>query len=351
MSSIRIFRRERRRADGTRYQEENFTAHIKFGRSAEFQRNTETANEKEAKRVAKRLADEFEREELPKLSGDKITVDMIFGHWWESYAKRKSSSSDMWQMASVIMPLLGNETLVQDLDDEKIEQLVIDLEDGPRGPRSGARINRYVDVLRKALRLSRRHWRASRKLFPDVDWAEWRQSEKKERIVFVSLEEARRLHDQLPPHIADAFKFALVTGARLNEVKTLTWDRVSFESCFAQVLAKGGHLRPIYLNAPAREVLTRLYASRTSDKDTIFDLTNRRRRWEAAREEIGRDDLRWHDLRHGAAQLMGEHGKADLKVIGRQLGHSGQQTTERYRHVVDHELAAAMEAIPDFTKD
>jgi len=56
------------------------------------------------------------------------------------------------------------------------------------------------------------------------------------------------------------------------------------------------------------------------------------RHWYKARHAVGRDDLRWHDLRHSAAVLAAATG-ASLAELMQRLGHSTPQAAMRYQHV------------------
>ncbi len=51
--------------------------------------------------------------------------------------------------------------------------------------------------------------------------------------------------------------------------------------------------------------------------------------------------MRLHDLRHSAASLLISRGLS-LPVIGRILGHSQDSTTERYAHLHDAPVIAAV---------
>lgn len=53
-----------------------------------------------------------------------------------------------------------------------------------------------------------------------------------------------------------------------------------------------------------------------------------------ARGAIGRDDLRWHDLRHSGAVLAASAGANLAELMGR-LGHSTPSAAMRYQHVAD----------------
>jgi integrase len=68
------------------------------------------------------------------------------------------------------------------------------------------------------------------------------------------------------------------------------------------------------------------------------------RHWYKARAAIGREDLRWHDLRHSGAVLAAATGASLAELMGR-LGHSTPQAAMRYQHAAqgrDREIAALL---------
>jgi integrase len=58
-----------------------------------------------------------------------------------------------------------------------------------------------------------------------------------------------------------------------------------------------------------------------------------------ARAAAGRDDLRWHDLRHSGAVLAASAGATLAELMAR-LGHSTPQAAMRYQHAADGSGAA-----------
>jgi hypothetical protein len=77
----------------------------------------------------------------------------------------------------------------------------------------------------------------------------------------------------------------------------------------------------------------------------VFDTTNWRRAFERAKREIVEPALRWHDLRHTVATWLGQQG-VSLEVIRDVLGHSSVSVTEKYRHVIQREVRAAVQKLP-----
>jgi hypothetical protein len=69
-----------------------------------------------------------------------------------------------------------------------------------------------------------------------------------------------------------------------------------------------------------------------------------RRFWARIQKEVGIDDVRIHDLRHTFASLL-VSGGASLEMIGKLLGHSQMQTTQRYAHLMDSPLRAGVNAV------
>ncbi|WP_188108905.1 tyrosine-type recombinase/integrase [Mycolicibacter arupensis] len=71
------------------------------------------------------------------------------------------------------------------------------------------------------------------------------------------------------------------------------------------------------------------------------------RHWYKAREIAGREDLRWHDLRHSGAVLAAATGASLAELMAR-LGHSTPQAAMRYQHAAqgrDREIAALLSKI------
>jgi integrase len=66
--------------------------------------------------------------------------------------------------------------------------------------------------------------------------------------------------------------------------------------------------------------------------------------WERARKAAGRDDLRFHDLRHTGAVMAAQSGATIAELMGR-LGHTTPAMAIRYQHVAqgrDDEIARRM---------
>ena len=65
--------------------------------------------------------------------------------------------------------------------------------------------------------------------------------------------------------------------------------------------------------------------------------------WDTARKRAGLAEVRMHDLRHSFASNLVNAGQS-IYVVGKLLGHSQVKTTQRYAHLSDATMHAAVEA-------
>ena len=62
--------------------------------------------------------------------------------------------------------------------------------------------------------------------------------------------------------------------------------------------------------------------------------------WQTIRKAAGLEDVRIHDLRHSFASIAASGGMG-LPIIGKMLGHTQAQTTQRYAHLASDPVKAA----------
>ena len=77
--------------------------------------------------------------------------------------------------------------------------------------------------------------------------------------------------------------------------------------------------------------------------DTLKPYVSIKRAWQTARDAAGLPGFRLHDIRHAAASFLVAAG-VDLFAVGKVLGHASYQSTQRYSHLANDTLLAAVEA-------
>ena len=167
---------------------------------------------------------------------------------------------------------------------------------------------------------------------------------------FLSAEELARLGDVLAsydgsPYYTAAIKLLVFTGARLGEVLGLQWQWIDFERGEARLPDSKTGAKTLHLPPPALAVLAEL--PRVAGNPHVIvggvqgaALVNLEKPWRAIRKAAGLEDVRIHDLRHAFASVAAASGMG-LPIIGKMLGHTQAQTTQRYAHLASDPVKAA----------
>lgn len=287
---------------------------------------------------------------------DAPIMTTLFERYLKEYAaKRKKTSSlanDARMIEKELVPAFGR-MRVKDVSRQKIRAYHAGLEDTPY------EANRRLALLSKVFSYGADdlEWIA-RGDHPVKGIARYKETGRRR---YLSSDEIARLGAALKKaedcqlgraitrHAIVAIRLLLLTGARRGEILSLKWQEVNLErGCLELGDSKTGR-REVYLSPAARELLANL--PRVDGNPHVIigakpgsHMVNLKDSWAAIRKEAGLEDVRIHDLRHTFASL-GVRSGMSLLLIGKLLGHTSQQTTQRYAHLNDDPLRAAAEAI------
>lgn len=204
-----------------------------------------------------------------------------------------------------------------------------------------ATVNRRMEVARAIMRSAEaRGWIQRAPSFP-------RMKEPKDRVRWITREEAAALIHHLPPHMKAIVRFALATGLREANIIGLKWDQISPDRRFAWIHpdeAKAGKGIPVPLNEEARKAME----AADPAPPYVFGYKGRRlskannTAFARALSKAGIQDFRFHDLRHTWATWHRLSGTAqeDLKELG---GWASPEMVNRYAHFTAEHLAASAE--------
>lgn len=160
-----------------------------------------------------------------------------------------------------------------------------------------------------------------------------------------ALADAEYQQTALPAAIA-CIRLLLFTGARLGEILGLRWNMIDMARGTARLPDSKSGAKTIRLPAPALDVLRAL--PRTAPHVLVGKqgkpLAAPHDMWRRTCASAGIVDCRIHALRHTFASI-GVMGGLSLPIVGRLLGHSSPQITQRYGHFADDPLALASEQI------
>ncbi|MCC5993937.1 MAG: tyrosine-type recombinase/integrase [Rhodobacteraceae bacterium] len=149
-------------------------------------------------------------------------------------------------------------------------------------------------------------------------------------------------------------RMCMLTGARVGEVRQARFEdfnleHLSWTKPATTTKQRRVHRVPISDEAAAIVRQRRLAVVKRSPWLFPGDAPGQpvqeiRRFWAHIQKEVGIEDVRIHDLRHTFASLL-VSGGASLEMIGKLLGHSQMQTTQRYAHLMDSPLRAGVGAV------
>ena len=170
---------------------------------------------------------------------------------------------------------------------------------------------------------------------------------------FLSAEEAARLRaavaESQNPQLGHIVGLLLLTGARVRELLDAKWEHVDVERrSWLIPTSKTGKPRHVPLSTAALTIVAALPRFKgcpwlVPNPETLKPFVSIQHGWQRARRVAGLPGLRIHDLRHSAASFMVNSG-VDLFAVGKVLGHASYQSTQRYSHLSNGTLLAAVEA-------
>ncbi|MFD0979972.1 tyrosine-type recombinase/integrase [Tropicimonas aquimaris] len=215
------------------------------------------------------------------------------------------------------------------------------------------RANRTGEVLRKMFTYAQSWgWR------DDNPASGFRRRIENPRERFLSQQEIRKLAAALDAaedrRAADIIRLCMLTGARVGEVRQARFEHFNLEHLSwtkpaSMTKQRKTHRLPISDEAAAIVRQRQMLVPRGSPWLFPGDVPGQpvkeiRRFWIQIQREVNIPDVRIHDLRHTFASLL-VSGGASLEMIGKLLGHSQTQTTQRYAHLMDSPLRAGVDAV------
>jgi len=215
------------------------------------------------------------------------------------------------------------------------------------------RANRMGEVLRKMFTLAMEwEWRA------DNPAQGFHRRIENARERFLSPDELVRLAAALDAatdqRAASIIRMCMLTGARVGEVRNARFEQFNLDYAIWSKPASTTKQRKVH-RVPISQDVVAIVRQRQlvvpSGNPWVFPgdaigkpVREVRRFWVKVQKEADLPDVRIHDLRHTFASLL-VSGGASLEIIGRLLGHSQMQTTQRYAHLMESPLRAGVDSV------
>jgi integrase len=335
--------------------------HFEFKvRGHRFRGSTKATNRREAQKVenaerekAKLTVAQFEAAKTSLLLQDVAT------RYWREIGEHNTGAADTWHRLGLLIKFLGGGCPLPDIDDSKVAELVAWRRGHPG--RRGRLLSPFaVNATTKQLkRLFTRAKLWGARFQHEPTWRRHMLAEPQERVRELVGDERERLEAATRDDYLPILRFAQATGLRLNEC-LLRWSEVDWDAGEIRKLGKGRKLVTRHITPTVHAILWPL---RGHHSETVFtfiasrDRDGRKHgqrypitygglksRWRYLRKRSGVVDFRFHDIRHDVGTKL-LRATGNLKLVQKALGHANLKTTARYAHVLDGEVAEAMEQV------
>nr|WP_233158642.1 site-specific integrase [Chromobacterium sp. ASV5] len=251
--------------------------------------------------------------------------------WLEEKEGKRTITSDA-EMIKRFTKLLGGRYL-HELSSDDLHSVIKRVSNGDTS------YNRHLALVRGIMKRAERHWG-----WIDRAPALVMKREAKRRVRWITPLEAKRLLEELPPHLAAMAEFSLHTGLRKSNVTGLKWSQVDMARRLVYIDGdefKNGNEHSVPLNDAAAAVIRSQMG-----RHQVYVFVYRgepvtqvnTKAWHKALERAGIQDFRWHDLRHTWASWLAQAG-TPMHVLQELGGWESPQMVQRYAHLSREHLA------------
>jgi integrase len=315
-------------------------------------RSSSTEREK-AKRLVAQLA----------AAKTSLRLDDVADRYWNEVGQHHAGADNTEHDLALLIEFFGKDKLLPEVTGNDVARLAA----WRRGHRrkDGALISPHtVNHTTKQLRKLFTHAKLWGVRFEhEPKWSKHLLAVPDECVRELSDDEAERIAAVMRDDLVPFFAFACASGLRLKEC-LLKWSEVLWPTAVRRgqivKLGKGGARVTVPITSEIREILLPLQghhpehvftfvADRTTNDGRVkgkrYPLTYAgvQSYWKRLRKRSGVVGFRIHDYRHDFATKLLRHSR-NLRLVQRALNHKDIKTTMRYAHVLDEEVAEAMES-------
>lgn len=339
-------------------------------RGDRFHGSTKRTNRREAETVERAERERVKQQAVAsRAASASLKLDDVAGRYWKEVGQHHVGSADTWRDLERLIEYFGPTALLTEIGTDEVTRLVAwrrghrvirskkpRAKDAPEPPViSNATVNRSTTEVLKKLFTRAKMWGV--KFDHEPDWKLLWLPEPVERVRELIGDEGERLEASTRADYEPFFAFAKVSGLRLREC-LLKWSEVDWAARQIRKLGKGGKLLTVPITSTVREILWPLQGHHAEQVFTYIAQRTKAGRikgqrypltysgvkiaWRRLRKRAGVEGFRFHDFRHDfGTKLLRETG--NLKLVQKAMNHRNIKTTLRYAHVLDEEVAEALE--------
>ena len=274
----------------------------------------EGATASDAKRLEAELRGELAQAAQPRATPDDLPMTAVLGLYTRHAANLRSADTSKHH-AQRLGPWA--EKYMASQAREFASHIIKDM----RGHYAPATINRSLATAKKGLALA---WEQN--LTPENFGLRIKGVPvNNKREVFLTVDEVRKIASHCSEQAQAAIWAALLTGARRGELFQIRAEHIGSDT----ITIPSSHTKTLRPRVVPIIPALRPWLEYFPLTITVEGVKSA---WQRARVHAGMEHVNFHDLRHSCASILLGLG-VDLYTIGKILGHSNTQTTQRYAHL------------------
>jgi integrase len=328
-----------------------------------FYGSTRSTNRREAKKIEVQ-----ERERARALvkaarhAAVSLHIDHVAERYWNERGQYHSGAHNTSRDLARLVEYFGKTKLLTDIADADVAKMIAQRRSDRVANRdaliSNSTVNRSTTgMLRTLFAFAKSE---GVRFDHEPQWLKHMLAKPEERVRELHDDEAERIDAVMRADYEPFFAFVRATGMRQKECVTLRWSEVNWGAKQIVKLGKGRKRITFPITDAIRQILwplqghhpeyvftyiaTRTRDGRAQGKRYPLTVSGVKTRWRRLRSAAGVSEFRFHDFRHDFATKLLRQTR-NLKLVQRALNHADLKTTGRYAHVLDEEIAAAIEEV------
>jgi integrase len=326
--------------------------------------------------TSKREAEKFESQEREraraqvkamKRSRTSLLIDDVAARLYNEHGQYDADPHATDTNLARLVEYFGKTMPLTDIDHAKAAKLVAWRRDhrvSGRKDKEGAPLIAKATVNRSTTKVLQRLFtfaKAEGAIFEnEPKWGDLLLAEPVERVRELQGTEADALDDAMRADYGPFFDFVKASGMRLKECVTLRWSEVNFGTRQIVRIGKGGRRIVFPITDSIRDILFPIQGQHPEFVFTYVAVFGNKRlgrvrgqrypityngtktALQRMRADAGVNDFRFHDFLHDfGSKLLRDTG--NLKLVQKALSHRDIKSTLRYAHVLDEDVAKAVE--------
>jgi integrase len=301
-----------------------------------------------------------------KRSATSLLIDDVAARLWNEHAQYDAAPNATETNLARLISYYGKDKPLTEIDHLEAKKMIAWRRGHRIKDRKNASLISNATVNRSTTKVLQRLFTFAKaegaQFEREPKWTELLLSEPQERVRELQDDEATALDVAMRVDYEPFFAFVRASGLRQKECVTLRWSEVNFGTRQIVRIGKGGRRVVFPITDTIREILFPLQGlhpefvftyvavygnkrlKRVRGQRYPLTLSGTKAAWQRMRAKAGVKDLRFHDFRHDfGTKLLRETG--NLKLVQKAMNHADIKSTLRYAHVLDEDVASAIEAV------